>query len=65
MSSEWISILYLIGAGLVVWFSARMIRNNPAMFSKANIGKSFFTIGILTLILIGFIALLVFLLKSQ
>lgn len=60
---NWMSLLYIIGAALLVWFAFRTIRNNPAMFSKENISKSFFTMGALTLILIAFIALLVFLLR--
>ncbi len=59
----WQTILYIIGAALIIWFGIRTIRNNPTMFNKESMGKSFFTIGILTLLLIGFIALLVFLLK--
>jgi hypothetical protein len=57
------TILYVISAGILVWFGFHTIRNNPAMFNKESMGKSFFVIGVLTLGLIAFIALLVFLLK--
>lgn len=61
--SQWMILLYVILAAILVWFGIRMIRGNPPLFSKENISKSFFSIGILTLLLIGFIALLVMLLK--
>jgi hypothetical protein len=56
-------LLYIVGALAVAWFAFTTIRNNPGMFNKENLGKSFFSMGILTLILIAFIALLVYLLK--
>lgn len=61
---NWMSLLYLIAAAILIWFGYRMIKNNPQMFSRENIGKSFTTVGLLALGLIGFIALLVLLLKS-
>lgn len=63
--SDWYSILFLILAAIVVWISFRTVRNNPAMFSKENLGRAFTVIGLLTLGLIAFIALLVFLLKHS
>lgn len=57
------TLLYLAGAALIAWFAFKTIRNNPDMFSKVNMEKSIFTTGVLTLILIAFIALLVYLLK--
>lgn len=63
--STWMTLLYIIGAALVAWLAYRTIRGNPEMFSKENISNSFFTMGVLTLLLIGFIALLVFLLKAN
>ncbi len=61
--STWMTLLYIAGAALLAWFAYRTIRGNPEMFSKENLGKSFFTMGILALMLIAFVALLVFLLK--
>ena len=61
---NWHTILYVIAAGLMIWFGVRMIRNNPDLFSRENMSKSFMTIGLLTLGLIAFIALLVMALKA-
>lgn len=46
------------------WLIYRNIRYNPQAFSKENLGKSFYTLGLLALALIAFIALLVMLLKG-
>lgn len=46
------------------WLVYRNIRYNPQAFSKENLGKSFYTLGLLALALIAFIALLVMLLKG-
>ena len=62
---EWQKILYVIGAILVVGIMFWTIRSNPKMFSKENISKSFFSMGILALVLIAFIGLLVWWLKTQ
>ncbi|KTC84689.1 MULTISPECIES: hypothetical protein [Legionella] len=56
-------ILGLIGAGLIVWILYRMIKGRPEQFSRENLSKSFSTMGFLALILIAFIALLVFMLR--
>ncbi|OGT44815.1 MAG: hypothetical protein A3E82_00095 [Gammaproteobacteria bacterium RIFCSPHIGHO2_12_FULL_38_11] len=63
--STWMQLLFLLCAGILIWFGVKFIRNNPGQFSKENIGKSFYTTGILTLGLIAFVALLVFLLKHN
>ncbi len=62
---DWMRLLYIVIAGVLVWFAIRMMKNNPAFFSKENIGKSFFSMGILALILIAFVALLVYLLRHS
>ena len=59
------TLLYVAGAALMAWFAYRTVKNNPAMFSRENLGKSVFTMGILTLVLIAFIACLVFLLRAS
>ena len=56
-------ILGLIGAGLIIWVLYRSIKGRPELFSRENLSKSFSSMGILALILIGFIALLVFMLR--
>lgn len=57
-------ILGVVGAVLIIWVIYRSIKGQPQAFSKENTGKSFYTMGILALILIGFIALLVLLLRT-
>lgn len=61
--SIWMQILFILAAGGLIWLGVIFIRNNPQFFTKENMEKSFFSMGILTLGLIVFIALLVFLLK--
>ncbi|KTD72347.1 hypothetical protein [Legionella tucsonensis] len=57
-------ILGLIGAGLIIFILYRAIKGKPEQFSKENLNKSFFTMGVLALVLIGFIALLVLILRN-
>lgn len=56
-------ILGILGAVLIIWVLYRSIKNNPTVFSKENFSKSFATMGFLALILIAFIAFLVFMLR--
>ncbi len=56
-------ILGLAGAGLIVWLLYRNIKNRPDMFSRENMNKSFFSMGILAVLLIAFVALLVVILR--
>lgn len=58
-------ILGLIGAGMIIFLLYRTIKGNPDQFSKENLNKSFSTLGILALVLIGFIALLVLILRNS
>lgn len=60
---EWGKLFFVIGAALMVWFIYRSIRSNPQAFSKENLSKSFFTLGMLALLLIAFIGLLVLMLR--
>ena len=53
------SFLFLIGGALMVWWGWRMVKGNPAAFSGENIGKSFYTLGILGLLLIAVIIICV------
>ena len=53
-------ILGLVAAGLIVWIIYRNIKGRPEQFSRENINKSFSSMGILALMLIAFVALLVF-----
>ncbi|HYF97364.1 MAG TPA: hypothetical protein VD770_00115 [Coxiellaceae bacterium] len=61
--NNWWFLLYLVGAGLMAWLAVRMVRNNPAAFSKENLGKSITTTGVLALIIIGVIAVCIILLR--
>jgi hypothetical protein len=56
-------ILAIAAAGLIVWLLYRSIKGRPEQFSRENLSKSFSTMGILALLLIGFIALLIFMLR--
>jgi hypothetical protein len=60
----WQTFFYLLGTGLAGWLIYYQIRNNPMAFSKESFGKSTVTLGVLTLLLIGFIAVLVLLLRQ-
>lgn len=55
-------IAIIIGIILVVYL-IRFIKHNPEMFSLDNLNRSVFTLGVLCLMLIGFIAFLVWLVK--
>lgn len=46
-----------------IWQIYKTIQANPSLFSKENMSKSFTTMGVLALILIGGITILVLLLK--
>ena len=54
-------LLALMGAGMIIWIIYRNIKGRPEQFSKENLTKSFSTMGVLALVLIGFVALLVYL----
>ncbi len=62
--NNWTLVLYLISAALLIWLMVRMVRGNPQAFSKENLSKSFYTVGIITILLIGVIFLCVLLLRS-
>lgn len=54
-------LLGIVGAGLIIWLLYRTIKGRPEQFSREKINQSFLTMGILGVVLIGFVALLVFL----
>lgn len=56
--------LGLIGAALIVWVIYRAIKGQPNQFSRENLTKSFSSMGILALILIAFVAILIFLTRA-
>ena len=57
-------LLGMIGAGLVVWFMYRVVKGKPEQFSREKISQSFLTMGILGVLLIGFVTVLVFLARA-
>lgn len=63
--SIWLQILALLAAAVVLWILFRGIKGNPTAFSKENMNKSLYTTGILAVILIAFVAFLVFLLRTS
>lgn len=54
----------LVICAFIVWRIYKVIQQNPELMSRANLSKSFATVGVLALILIGGIAILVLLLRS-
>ena len=61
---DWKVLLYIAGAALMLWLGVRIVKNNPGSFSKKNMGKSAYTLGLLTLMIMGVIALCVVILKN-
>jgi uncharacterized membrane protein YjgN (DUF898 family) len=60
----WMKLFLILLMVFIGWLIYRNIKYNPQAFSKENLGKSFYTLGLLALALIAFIALLVILLKG-
>lgn len=58
-------IMGILAAILVLFFLFRTIKGRPDLFSKDNMSKSFLTMGILGVGLIGFVALLIMLLRHS
>jgi len=59
----WMQILGVLAAIALIWWLVVFIKNNPKALSGENLNKSFFSMGVLALILIVFIAILVFILR--
>ncbi|HRD69910.1 MAG TPA: hypothetical protein PK657_07180 [Legionella sp.] len=58
-------ILGIIGAVLIVFVLYRSIKGRPDQFSKENLSKSFFTMGVLGVGLIVFVALLILIVRNS
>ena len=56
-------ILGLVAAAMIVWVIYRNIKGRPEQFSRENLTKSFSSMGVLAILLIGFVALLVLMLR--
>ncbi len=59
-----IQILIAAMCLFIVWRIYKVLKANPELLSKENMSKSFTTMGVLALILIGGIAMMVMLLKA-
>jgi hypothetical protein len=60
----WTQLFFIILVAFLGWLIYKNIRHNPNAFSKENLGRSFYTLGLLALLLIAFVALLVILLRG-
>ncbi|MDI1351903.1 MAG: hypothetical protein PSV35_03895 [bacterium] len=58
-------ILGILGAVMIIFVLYRTIKGRPDQFSKENLNKSFLTMGVLAIGLIGFIALLILMLRHS
>jgi hypothetical protein len=56
-------LMLIIISVFIIWRLFVYLRVNPKALSKENLNRSIFTLGILALLLIGFVALLVFIVK--
>lgn len=59
----WTQLLGIIAAIALVWWMLIFVKNNPKAFSMEKLNKSFYTMGVLALILIVIVAVLVFFLR--
>jgi uncharacterized membrane protein required for colicin V production len=57
-------ILALVMAGFAAWLLYRTIKNQPQLFTKDHFNKTAYTLGILALVLIVFVAFLVMLVRN-
>ena len=57
-------LFLIIGIVAVAFWLYRGVRANPKAFSKANMGKSFFTMGVLAIVLIAVVLICIWLLKA-
>ncbi|MBS0349641.1 MAG: hypothetical protein JSR33_00400 [Proteobacteria bacterium] len=65
MTNSWTMILSALAAIILIWLLVRTVRTNPEAFNKENFGKSAYTIGLLTLIIIAVIVFCVAILRSS
>lgn len=59
-----LKIAIAVMCAFFVWRIYTVIKNNPELMSKQNLSKSFTSMGVLALILIGFVAMLVMLVRG-
>jgi uncharacterized membrane protein len=56
-------IMGIVSAIIILYFLYQTIKNRPDLFTKENMNKSIFTMGLLGVGLIGFVALLIIVLR--
>ena len=56
-------IIGIIAAVVILYWLYRTIKGRPDLFSKENLNKSFLTMGVLGIGLIGFVVLLILLVR--
>jgi len=61
---DWTKLFAALAAAGIAFFLYRYIRAQPEMLSRANLGKSFYTMGLLGLGLIGLIAFCIWFLNA-
>ena len=60
----WFKLLAVILSAFLAWQLFVYVKANPGAFSKDKLNRSFFSMGILALVLMGFVALLVYIVKQ-
>lgn len=62
---NWIvAIPFALICAFIVWRIYKVIKENPEVMSRENLTQSFASMGILALILIGFVVMMVLMLRS-
>lgn len=62
---QWDKILAVVAGAIMLFFLVRVIKTKPKAFTKENFFKSSYTLAILALLLIVFVAFCVLLLRSS
>lgn len=58
------AITGLIAAGFILWILYRYVRARPESLNRESLSKSFFTMGVLAIILICFVVLLIIMARA-
>ena len=53
--SDWGVLLYIVGAGLMLWMTMRTVKRMPEAFTKESFFKTSHTLAVLALLLIVFV----------
>ena len=62
---DWATILYVLGAALLLWFTYYSVRSMPDAFTKKKFFSTSSVLAVLTLALMAFIGILVVLLRQS